>query len=167
MKKWLCVLLCMTLLLCLVGCRSTDSETPQSIMDLCGLNVDIVPAGAQDITYRTLDLDTGKEPLLAAEAAFKLDGTLYRYRVASDTGTVTDEVYDLSQLEIPDAITESATVGWCNATLVYEPDGAGKIVWFDIAPGLIYSLDMDQGASAAALLSMAEQLYTPAQGDVG
>jgi hypothetical protein len=34
-------------------------------------------------------------------------------------------------------------------------------------PGLLYSLTMSDGASQSALLDMAQQLYTPAQGDVG
>jgi hypothetical protein len=46
-------------------------------------------------------------------------------------------------------------------------DGSGKLVWFDVVPGLLYSLTMSDGASQSALLDMAQQLYTPAQGDVG
>ena len=167
MMRAICLLLCLSLLVSFTGCRKTEAETPYSIMEHCGLDVDIAPAGAQDVTYRTLEIDTGVETLLAAEAAFTLDGIQYHYRVAPDTGTVTDAVYDLSQLEIPDAVTENAMIGWCEATVVYEPGGTGKIIWFDIVPGLIYSLDMDQGASTEVLLTMAEQLYTPAQGDVG
>ena len=182
MKKIICLLLCLVLVLGLAACRNTNSEapdteapdseittseTPASIMERCGLDVDVVPSGAENITYRTIELDTDAGPLLTAEAAFTLDGIQYHYRLAPDIGVVTDAVYDLSQLDIPDAVTETAMVGWCDATLVYQPDGSGKILWYDIAPGLIYSLDMDQDASAEALLSMAELLYTPAQGEVG
>ena len=165
MKRILCLALCLSLLMGLTACHKT--ETPDSIMASCGLNVDVAPADAKDITYRTMELDTGGEPLLAAEAAFTLNDIQYRYRVAPYAPTEPDAQYDLSQLEIPGAVTETATVIWCDATLIYSPGGAGKIIWYDIVPGLLYSLDMNQGASAEALLTMAETLYTPAQGDVG
>jgi hypothetical protein len=58
-------------------------------------------------------------------------------------------------------------VSWCPARVYYNAGGEGKIVWFDIVPGLLYSLTMSNGASEKALEEMASQLYTPAQGDVG
>ena len=43
------------------------------------------------------------------------------------------------------------------------PGGEGKIVWFDVVPGICYSLTVDNGASEDSLRSMAESLYTPMQ----
>ena len=41
---------------------------------------------------------------------------------------------------------------------------SGKVIWFNIAPGLLYSLTMDQSADEEALLRMAGQIYSPVQG---
>lgn len=51
-----------------------------------------------------------------------------------------------------------------NQLLDLSEDGSGKVIWFDIAPGLLYSLTMDNNASEEALLPLAEQIYTPVQG---
>ena len=61
----------------------------------------------------------------------------------------------------------SVELGWCAAEAFWTEGGAGKLIWLDLAPGLVYSLTMDTGASKDALTEMAETLYTPAQGDVG
>ena len=58
-------------------------------------------------------------------------------------------------------------MAWCSARLSWNEDGSGKLVWFDLVPGLLYSLTMDSGASEQALMDMAAQLYEPAQGDAG
>ena len=42
-----------------------------------------------------------------------------------------------------------------------------KAVWFDVVRGLLYSLSMDRDESEEAVLEMANQLFAPAQGDVG
>ena len=63
--------------------------------------------------------------------------------------------------------THLAKVLWCPAVISYDESGAGKITWFDVAPGLVYSLSADSGASRDALLDMVNRLFTPAQGEVG
>lgn len=60
-----------------------------------------------------------------------------------------------------------AQILWCPAVISYDESGAGKITWFDVAPGLVYSLSADSGASRDALLDMVNRLFTPAQGEVG
>ena len=50
-------------------------------------------------------------------------------------------------------------------TYAYRMAGTaqGKILWFDLVPGILYSLSMDSGASEEALLDMANNLFRPAQ----
>ena len=150
----------------LSGCGQASQETAQSILDQTGLNADVAPAEAEDVSYALLELETDAQTLTVAEVSFTLDGIAYCYRTAA-TGVISDPIYDLTQHDLPDAVQASATLGWCVATLYYEDGGAGKIIWFDIVPGLLYSLEMETGASAEALTTMAEYCYTPAQGEVG
>ena len=53
------------------------------------------------------------------------------------------------------------------AQLSYDEGGAGKIIWFDIVPGIEYSLSVESGANAEALSDMASLLFTPMQGEAG
>jgi hypothetical protein len=129
----------------------------QIIMQL-GYQMAVAPEGAEEITYAAFMV----EEMTTAETTFIYDGILYSYRTA---GSV--RMADLSEKEIAGAVTETAKLGWCNAELVYVEGGQGKILWYDVAPGLLYSLYMESGASYEALLTMADELYTPAQGNVG
>lgn len=146
---------------CLVS--EADSEkavtTAYEILHTLGYDMAVAPAGAENVAYTVFPM----EDMTVAETAFTLDGTTYAYRTAS-TGAI--EFRDISGVETPCETEQDAEVGWCSAHLSYTEGGEGRIVWFDIAPGLLYSLHMDQGASEEALLTMAETLYTPAQGEV-
>lgn len=129
----------------------------QIIMQL-GYQMAVAPEGAEKITYAAFMV----EEMTTAETTFIFEDIFYSYRTA---GSV--RMADLSQKEIEGAVTETAKLGWCNAELIYVEGGQGKILWYDIAPGLLYSLYMESGASYEALLTMADELYTPAQGEVG
>lgn len=43
----------------------------------------------------------------------------------------------------------------------------GKIIWFDIVPGIEYSLSVESGANAEVLSDMASLLLPPMQGEAG
>lgn len=133
--------------------------TAYKILHTLGYDMAVAPAGAENVTYTVFPM----EDMTVAETAFTLDGTTWAYRTAS-TGAI--EFRDISGVETPGETEKDAELGWCSAHLSYTEGGEGRIVWFDIAPGLVYSLHMDQGASEEALLTMAEALYTPVQGEV-
>ena len=61
------------------------------------------------------------------------------------------------------SLTAESTVRWCTALLRWDEGGAGCIIWRDIAPGLVYSLTTDSGASEDALSDMAALVFQPAQ----
>lgn len=111
---------------------------------------------------RNLALDD----LAVDETTFRLDGVRYSYRTAA-TDRIEEDFADISGIDTEYQNQSAAQVGWCQAKLAYEDGGAGGIIWFDVAAGLLYSLSMDQGASESALLEMANLLFTPTQGDVG
>ena len=80
---------------------------------------------------------------------------------------VEENFADISGVEKTFAAETTAEIGWCSARLSFDENGEGKVVWFDPAPGLLYSLHMETGASEAALLDMAALLYDPAQNNAG
>jgi hypothetical protein len=137
-------------------------HTAQQIVDTLGYEMEVAPEGAQDVQYSAFALNG----LTVAETAFKLNGVQCAFRTAS-TADVDENFADISGKDGPYENTAAAQVSWCPARVYYNAGGEGKIVWFDIVPGLLYSLTMSNGASEKALEEMASQLYTPAQGDVG
>lgn len=147
--------------------ESTLLTTARQIMNRLGYDMDVAPQNAKNIMYITFALDPGDgtEALETAETSFTVDGIRYAYRTAG-TGQVV--LQDISGMEDQDYENHSSVeLGWCAAEAFWTEGGAGKLIWLDLAPGLVYSLTMDTGASKDALTEMAETLYTPAQGDVG
>jgi len=132
-------------------------NTASQIIEQLGYSMDVAPENAENVVYNAFMV----EDMTAAETRFTVNGVEYSYRTA---GAV--QFVDLSQKEIPGAEEKEAKLGWCQAKILWNEGGEGKILWYDIAPGLLYSLYMENGASAEALLQMAETLYKPAQGDV-
>ena len=65
------------------------------------------------------------------------------------------------------SLSAAGKVSYCDAQLSYDEDGAGKIIWFDIVPGVEYSLSVESGASEDSLIAMANELFTPLQGEAG
>lgn len=132
--------------------------TASQILRETGLNVAAAPEGAENITYNAFLLDG----LTVAETTFTLDGTAWSYRMAA-TAEIAEDFADISGLELP-GTAAGTSVGWCSArSLCHE--GQGKLLWFDVVPGLLYSLTMDSNAGEEVLLDMAADLFVPAQGD--
>lgn len=137
-------------------------HTAQSIVEALGYNLAVAPENAGDVLYNAFELDG----LVVGETVFSLNGVSYSFRMAQ-TWEIEEEFADISGLDGSFRNTAEGSVQWCPARLSYDDSGAGKVVWFDVVPGLLYSLSMDQGASEEALLEMTGQLFQPAQGDVG
>lgn len=149
---------------CLCGGNDALSllHTAQDLLDALGYGVATAPEHAEDILYNAFALDG----LTVGETEFVLDGVRYSYRMAQ-TWSVEKDFADISGMEETFQHESETEITWCPARLYYNEGGAGKVVWFDVVPGLLYSLSMDQDASEEALLTMANQLFAPAQGDVG
>lgn len=149
-------------------CLSGDEDalsllhTAQSIVAALGYDLAAAPAGAEAVRYNAFELDG----LTVGETEFILDGVSYSYRMAQ-TWVIEDDFADISGLEQEFQNHVTGEVMWCPAKLSFDEGGAGKVIWFDVAPGLLYSVSMEQGASEEALLAIANQLFEPAQGDVG
>lgn len=128
------------------------------ILRATGLDVTVAPNRAENITYNAFLLDG----LTVAETTFQIDGITYAYRMAA-TSELLENFKDISGLTDPFNQVKTGAVRWCRAKLSLSEGDQGKIIWFDVVPGILYSLSMDSGASESALLDMANQLFQPAQ----
>lgn len=137
-------------------------HTAQSIVESLGYQLAVAPPEAENVVYNAFSLDG----LTVGETVFSLNGISCAYRMAA-TMEIEEDFADLSGVDGPFDQADTAELQWCQAKLFWNEDGEGKIIWFDIVPGLLYSLHMDQGASREALLDLAGQLFVPAQGEVG
>ena len=132
--------------------------TASQILRATGLNVTVAPENAEHITYNAFSQDG----LTVAETTFRIDGITYAYRMAG-TLELQEDFADISGMEGPFNQVAAGEVFWCRAKLSFNDGGEGKILWFDFVPGILYSLNMDGGASKEALLEMANTLFEPAQ----
>lgn len=135
--------------------------TASQILRATGLNVAVAPADARNITYNAFLL----EGLTVAETTFELDGITYAYRMAA-TMELGEDFADISGIGGTFAENIEGKVLWCSAKLHFDQNGQGRIVWFDVVPGILYSLSMDSGASESALLDLATELFVPAQEEI-
>ena len=149
-------------------CLSGDGDglsllhTAQSIVESLGYQLAVAPAEAENVIYNAFALDG----LTVGETVFALDGVTCSYRMAA-TWEIEEDFADLSEADGPFDQTDTAELQWCQAKLFWNEGGEGKIIWFDVVPGLLYSLHMEQNASREALVDLASQLFVPAQGEVG
>ena len=135
--------------------------TASQILKATGLDVAVAPENAQNITYNAFLLDG----LTVAETTFQLDGITYAYRMAA-TMELVEDFADISGMAGPFDHEIADQVLWCSAKLSFNEGGEGKVLWFDVVPGILYSLSMDSNAGEEALLELAEELFVPAQEDI-
>ena len=132
--------------------------TASHILRITGLDVTVAPESAENITYNVFLMDD----LTVAETTFAIDGITYAYRMAA-TNEIGEDFADISGMEGPFEQNAEGEVLWCGAKLSFNEGGQGKIIWFDVVPGILYSLRAESGASADMLQNMAVQLFEPAQ----
>ncbi len=133
-------------------------DTVDDIFRVLGYQLAQAPEDAQDIHYNAFTLGD----LAVGETTFTLDGAVCAYRIAP-TYDVSADFADISGVDGDFARHAEGEVGWCPAQLDWNDAGAGKVVWFDVVPGQLYSLSVDAGASQERLLDLAGQLFAPAQ----
>ena len=144
-----------------VSSASSDAQLLQNAEILAqglGQELATAPEGAENVVISVFSQDG----YTVAETAFTVNGARWSYRTAPGELELTD-ISGLGSF----STNESGSVSYCDAQLSYDEGGAGKIVWFDIVPGVEYSLSVESGASAEALTDMADELFTPMQGDAG
>lgn len=140
----------------------TVLTTASQILRSTGLDVTVAPEEATDITYNAFLLDG----LTVAETTFVLDGIRFSYRMAA-TAELLEGFKDISGIEGPFERISAGEVAWCRAKINYTEGEQGRIIWFDVVPGILYSMSMEQGASDEILLELANELFEPAQDTIG
>ena len=131
--------------------------TAFALMDAQSYTVPTAPEGAAVQGYDLFELD-GET---VTQVRFTLNGITWQYRMAP-TDDVSETIPDISEFT-GGSLTAESTVRWCTALLRWDEGGAGCIIWRDMAPGLVYSLTTDSGASEDALSDMAALVFQPAQ----
>ena len=132
--------------------------TAEGLMEALGLEF-AVPEGAENVAFRML----GETSL--AEMEFDLDGMTYTARIQPAV-----EWTDISGMYYEwESTVEDFTIGDCPAWEGRAADGddtADLCLWFDVVPGLMYSLGTvgEGDLDGFDLTAVAEQVYVPVQG---
>ena len=102
-----------------------------------------------------------------AQMRFVRDGVEVTVRVCS-AGIPEGEPEDISGLYYEwENTAEDVAVGYNSAYIHWNEGENGYITWYDFAPGLLYAVSVDSGATADSLTQLAVELYAPVQGEVG
>ena len=129
--------------------------TSEGLMQTLGLSFD-VPEGAENIVYRMLEEE------MLAEMQFDLNGIHFNARIKPAA-----ESEDISGMHCEWLSDEPVAIGWCEGRLLHAEDGestADLCLWFDAAPGLMYSLSA-LSPDGTDLLPLADAVYHVTQGD--
>lgn len=115
------------------------------------------PDGASDVKFFTI---ATTNPL--AEVTFQLNGKTYCHRAVA----VEMDVTALSGIYFGKAAESDAKVAYCEAKLLTEGKTA-VLYWFDKVPGITYTLSCTDCDDPNVLQAIAEEIFVPAQGEVG
>ena len=113
------------------------------------------PANAADVKFSSIDTDPA-----TAQMDFTLNGVRCNYRVVPSA-----ERKDISGMHYTWKNNAELNTADRTAELHWFEGEQGIIFWLDEAPGLLYSLSMDSGASQQALKDLAALLFAPVQGN--
>ena len=136
--------------------------TQEQLTQLSGLSFG-VPEKAENVIYRWL------ESASLAEMQFMLDGDEYIARIKPDA-LQAGEVDNISGMYFVWDHEEAVKIGHCDGTVSLAQTGSEDWVelclWYDLAPGLMYSLSVyTTDPDGLDLTAVAEMVYLPAQGD--
>ena len=118
-----------------------------------------VPDGAENVRYYIIDDEM-------AQMSFVLDSTEFTARIkpSAEFEDISGMYYDWN------AVDDSWKVGYCDAKAMSyiseTEDDAMVLLWYDVTPGLMYSISAVSGDLDGLDLSVyADQVYIPVQGD--
>ena len=136
--------------------------TEEELLEVSGLTFNI-PEGAKDVVCRWLEEDS------LAEIQFFLDEDEYCARIKPDA-LEEGQLDNISDIYFEWENEENVTVGGCPGTLGQAQTGSEDYVelclWYDIVPGLMYSLSVyTTDLDGLDLIAVAEMIYSPVQGD--
>lgn len=197
MKKLLVVMLSALMVFAMCGCgakeESSDSGvvnpvhecTAEELLEVTGMDL-AAPEGAENAACAYIDVEN-EEPI--AQLTFTLDGKEYCYR-AQSTGITSimsnADGSEVSMDKLQDAMNTGTQIGaalsglnyewgccatvdvdYCDGICAFNEGKAGFITWLDVAPGILYSLGMDDGCTQDLLMDTAADIFVPVQGNAG
>ena len=145
----------------------------QGVAEATGISLP-APEGATDVQYFIIKTE---KPI--AEMRFTLDGKKANLRAQATS--LTDLAIDTEKAKSDQATYADIDISGMNykwesigtqivkdrSAICFVSGKAGFIAWIDAAPGIVYNLSMDDGATFETLVKMAEASFTPVQGNVG
>lgn len=134
------------------------------VLEATGLELD-PPADAAKGSAAYFYIDMGEDAAPIAELRFTdANGVEFTYRAQSSSSTVAEDIsgmnYAWSAFAKP-----AGNVAHLEATYSRCPD-ATVCTWFDVAPGINYSLSCDTELSKDEMLAVANSIFVPTQGEV-
>ena len=122
-----------------------------------------VPEGAENVIWRWMESES------LAELQFTLDGADFCAR-AQPAALRDGELMDISGIYYYWESEEKITVAHCSGILsgarADASDWVERCLWYDAAPGLMYSLSaVTENPDGLDLAAVAEQIYIPLQGN--
>ena len=133
-------------------------STARQVLLITGLDMANAPSGAENIRYYVFPY----KDLVIAETTFSYKKNVYSYRMAA-TLEIAENFADISEMDDNFSVTLPGDVEYCRAKIYLNPNERGKIIWFDVVPGIVYSLSTQNNASEDTLLSLANELFEPMQ----
>lgn len=140
-----------------------EDVTAEQLTEETGLSFG-VPEGAEDVVYRLLRSEG------MAEMQFTWEECEFCARI-QPASLQDGELLNISGMYFAWENEEEVSVGHCRGTIGQAKTGSEEWVelclWYDAAPGLMYSLSMYTAADPDGLdlAAVAESVYLPAQGD--
>ena len=129
-------------------------STAAEILEKLGIQFH-VPKDAQNVSYFTIDAGDKKA---MAQAKFTISNVEYTHRIQAKAA-----FEDISGAYFNWATVKKVEVSYCSGELRYNNGKEGICLWYDTAPGLMYSIYTEQGASEETLMSLANELFVPAK----
>lgn len=160
-----------------------EVENSDAICEATGMSLD-APKGASDIKYSYCKNED--DSISFAQVEFEYDGDVYCYR-CQNSGDLTSLEPDIDG-KIGDDLTAEVnkpveigaalaglnykwkTAGGCEiaeryAVCALNEGDAGFVAWLDVAPGILYSIGMDDNADQQKLIDTASLAFIPMQGE--
>lgn len=136
-------------------------NTAREVLLLTGLDLADAPEHAENIQYRVFLYSD----LVVAETTFLYNHTQYTYRMAA-IQEIPESIVDISELNSSFSSVVPGNVDHCLAKISFNLNKDGKIIWYDVVPGIAYSLSVESYATEDLLLQVANEIFEPVQGDV-
>ena len=197
MKKLLVVMLSLMMVFAMCACGAKEEEpsgvanpvhecTAEEMLEVTGFEL-AAPEGAENAACAYIEIEN-EEPI--AQLSFTLDGNEFCYRAQSTGATsimsVKEEDEYTSIEDLTAALNDGTQIGaklsglnyewsacatvdvdYCEGICAWNEGEAGFITWLDVAPGVLYSLGMNNGCNQELLMSTAESIFVPVQGNAG